>query len=175
MSVNVKDVMGNSYNYGFIDTGYMLREEYGDTFDSEDITFVVQPGDLPLIDGDFVSETQPDILNIIMVANLDTLNKIAYTHYVDTEYVGTQFIIDPFERETADLSGTEFEDGSEMGEGRPKDRRVANICQGLNNVKTGVFHSGELSISTNNSSVGFEPLMLVYLFTSRWEHLSTTP
>lgn len=172
MSVKVNDTLGNPYNYGFISTGYMERLEYGNTFDEEDMTFTIGIGDIPLIDGDFFDVTRPDFFNVVMVANLNTLNKITYTHYTDTRLTGKEFTIDPFERETSDFSGTELEDGSEWGEGIPKNRRVANIMQGLIDVPRGIFHSGKLEITTNNEPIGFEPLALAYLFKSEWERLT---
>jgi len=55
--ISVLDSYGNNHSYGFIDSGYMERLEYGTTFDGQAIVSTLHTGDFPLIDKDFLVET----------------------------------------------------------------------------------------------------------------------
>lgn len=66
--VSVIDAYGNNHTYGFIETGYMERLEYGTTFDGQAIVSTMQTGDFPLIDRDFLTETSLQCHVLIMAA-----------------------------------------------------------------------------------------------------------
>lgn len=66
--VSVIDAYGNNHTYGFIETGYMERLEYGTTFDGQSIVSTMQTGDFPLIDRDFLTETSLQCHVLIMAA-----------------------------------------------------------------------------------------------------------
>lgn len=87
--VTVKDTDGNAYCYGFLDTGYMERLEYGTTFDGTDITSEVQFGDIPL--GGWDVETGVSDVTLFTVAQT---NDITCTHYGDTSASGTSKTMD---------------------------------------------------------------------------------
>ena len=55
--ISVLDSYGNNHSYGFIDSGYMERLEYGKTFDGQAIVSTLQTGDFSLIENDFLVET----------------------------------------------------------------------------------------------------------------------
>lgn len=82
--VTVHDTAGNAYCYGFIDTGYMERLEYGTTFDGTSIVPVVQFGDIPL--GGLDVETR--ISDVTLFTKAQTTD-VECTHYGDTSSSGT--------------------------------------------------------------------------------------
>lgn len=83
--VTVHDTDGNGYAYGFLDTGYMERLEYGTTFDGTAITNTVQTGDIAL--GGLSIETRLSEVRLITVAK--TSGDVTLTHYSDTSTTGT--------------------------------------------------------------------------------------
>lgn len=80
--VEVIDTDGNPYTYGFLDTGYMERLEYGTTFDGNDIVHTIQTGDFPL--SDLAMETRLSRAKLITVSKTTTTNSVTCTHYSDT-------------------------------------------------------------------------------------------
>lgn len=83
----VHDTDGNAYNYGFLDTGYMERLEYGTDFDGNDIVHTVQFGDFPL--SELAFQTRLSHAKLITVAKTTTSNEVTCTHYADTGIVET--------------------------------------------------------------------------------------
>lgn len=148
---NVKDIHGNKYNYGFIDSGYMVRLENGTSFDGGDIVQTLGLGDLVFCENDFTQETRVERLELVTVAKTQTLNDLVYTHYVDTEPTGASFTLSP--RATGG-------------------RRIATIVKPINS-KVGIFHSGKFEMTTNNEVAGFEPLALAYSYTQQYEKAAT--
>lgn len=144
-----KDIHGNKYNYGFIDSGYMLRLENGTSFDGNDIVHRLGLGDLVFSENDFTMETRVERLELVTVKKSVTSNNITYTHYVDTDPVGTSFALIP----TA------------------SNRRVATIVRPIDS-KVGVFHSGLFEMTTNNEVTGFEPLALAYAYSPQYEKMT---
>lgn len=147
---SVRDTDGNYYNYGFIDTGFMERLEYGTTFDGNDIVHAFQTGDMVLDQNDFTMETQVERIQLITVAKTVTSNDITYTHYVDTESVGVNYTMSP----TA------------------TGKRVANIVTPINS-KVGTFHGGKFVMTTDDETIGFEPLALAYIYSLKYETVIT--
>lgn len=80
--VIVHDTDGNAYNYGFLDTGYMERLEYGKTFDGADITHTFHFGDIAL--AGLSDETRLSDLRLLTVAKTTTSNNITCTHTSDS-------------------------------------------------------------------------------------------
>jgi hypothetical protein len=146
--VSVTDEFGNNYTYGFIDSGYMERLEYGTTFDGNSIVSNYQFGDFTLVDGDILSETRMRKLIAFMVAKTTTIANSTITHTVDTATSGTAYTADPT------LSG----------------RRVTYPVNDANST-VGVFHSFEGTITTTDETKGFEPLALGIFYEYVREHL----
>jgi hypothetical protein len=85
--VTVRDTDGNGYNYGFLDTGYMERLEYGTTFDGTDITHTLHLGDLAL-EG-LSLETLISEIRLFTVGKTTTANSVTLTHSRDTGTVSS--------------------------------------------------------------------------------------
>jgi hypothetical protein len=137
--VTVHDTDGNSYTYGFLDTGYTERLEYGTDFDGTDITHTVQFGDLPL--GGLATETRLDWMRLITVAKTTTTSDITMTHYADTATASTTKTMDPTNSGYR-IAEPDFDD----------------------KLNGDPFHSFKFEITTDNESIGFEPLALVVAF-----------
>jgi hypothetical protein len=135
--VSVTDEYGNNHEYGFIETGYMERLEYGNTFDGTSITSTLQLGDMPLIEKDFLVETSVQALILILASKASTTANVTLTHYIDTLSTGTEYTIDPTDAT----------------------HRLAFPVNPANSVP-GLFHSFKMTITTNNEACGFEPIML---------------
>jgi hypothetical protein len=80
--VEVIDLDGNQYTYGFIDTGYMERLEYGTNFDGNSIVHTFQTGDFAPLGLSFL--TQLDHLKMLTVAKTTTSSNVTLSHYTDT-------------------------------------------------------------------------------------------
>ena len=139
--VSVKDTNGNSYLYGFIDSGYMERLEYGTTFDGADIVHTVQFGDIPLA-GTAV-ETRVSAARLVTVAKTVTSNDITLTHYGNSSTTGTDKTMDP----TKAGYRVAMPDWTDKFNGDP-------------------FHSFKLVMTTNDEATGFEPMTLTVSFHS---------
>ena len=86
--VLVYDTDGNPYTYGFLDTGYMERLEYGNTFDEGvSITGTVHFGDMAL--AGLQTETRVENVRLFTVAKTTTGNEVTCTHYAGTGTVET--------------------------------------------------------------------------------------
>lgn len=134
----VADIYGNQYTYGFIDTGYMERLEYGTTFDGSDIVFEFQFGDFPLMES-IMYLTKIIRMKLIAVAKATTTALISISHYGDG---------------CATESQTAFTHTSQK--------------TGYNSIKPvkkfnhheHTLHSLKFTITTNNEIFGFEPIMV---------------
>lgn len=144
---SVEDTVGNFYNYGTIDTGYMERLENGTTFDGNDMNFSLRTGDTAL-SGSSIYETRIRQLNLLMKSKNTTTNSVAVTHYGDGQTIGTAFTsISP-----ANSSG-----------------RISSRTKSENTGKH-VFHSIKLAMTTNDEEIGFEPLGLGVFYQDVGEH-----
>lgn len=134
--VEVVDTSGNPYSYGFIDTGYMERLEYGTTFDGTAITSTLHFGDFPL--DDLAYETLIETVKLLAVAKTTTSNSVTCTLYEDTATSGVDKTMSPAK------SGYHLADPyfDEQLTGNP-------------------FHSLKFVMSTNNETIGFEPLAVI--------------
>jgi len=147
VSTQVKDTNGNTYNYGFIDTGYMERLEYGNDFDGQNITHTFQFGDIAPADGSIMTETSINHQALVAVAKTNTTNDITITHYGDSALSGTSFTVSP------NKSGYRLI------------FPVEHKGQGAH-----VFHSWKVETTTDNETVGFEPLYFGILYTRQRDH-----
>jgi hypothetical protein len=134
--VLVHDTDGNDYDYGFINTGYCERLEYGTTSDGSDITHTVQFGDMAL--AGLGRETQVDHVRLIEVAKTTTTNSATLTHYGDGNATGTAKTLSPA-RSGYRLAQPYFDE----------------------HLTADPFHSFKIAMTTNDETIGFEPLALV--------------
>jgi hypothetical protein len=150
--VAVHDKYGNPYVYGFIETdavGYLERLEYGQTFDSEDISYEIELGDFFMDDKEPLIETRAEYLNILLVAKEITTKTLTYAHKVDTETSAS-----------ASFSNSMSKTGY----------RIKDLVIPINS-KVGVFHSGKLSFTCDNEDIALEVLGLGYFYSNERERL----
>lgn len=134
--VLVHDTDGNAYTYGFLDTGYMERLEYGKDFDGTKITSNFRFGDnAPM--GNFGSETMLDCISLITKSKNTTSETIAVTHYAD-----------------GNTTGTTLKDCFDVGDSTS---RLAFPFL-TDNIGGFTFHSLDFSYSDNTEDIGFEPI-----------------
>ena len=138
--VLVRDTDGNSYNYGFLDTGYMERLSYGTDFDGNDIVHTVQTGDFSL--ADLAYETQLRKVKLITKAKTTTSNSVSCTHYADSCTTGAT--------------------AKTMSPARSGYRLA--IPEFSHRLNAYPFHSLKYTMTTNNETIGFEPLASVLTF-----------
>lgn len=132
----VNDTDGNSYNYGFLDTGYMERLEYGTDFDGTAITHTLQTGDIA--PEGLAVETRLSDFRLITVAKTTTSEDITLTHYSDGNSSGTDHTLSP------------ANSGYRLAQPGFDDKLDADP-----------FHSIKLTMSTDNETIGFEPLAMI--------------
>jgi hypothetical protein len=147
-AIEVEDTTGLKYNYGFIDTGYMLRLEYGNDFDGQDIAHTVHFGDMVLAGGSIVVETDADYFCVMAKAKTSTSSEITFTHYGDSSTTGTSW--------TKSVSRSGF-------------RVISPVYH--KSLGGHLFHSVKMQISTDNETVGFEPLYFYILYSKTRDHL----
>lgn len=90
--IEVLDSSGNSYNYGFTDSGYMYRLEHGSDFDGNSITGTVQLGDIALMEGATAFETASEYHGLIAMAQPG--GNVTVTHYSDGSSTGNAWNFD---------------------------------------------------------------------------------
>ena len=146
--MTVSDASGNTFNYGFIDTGFMERLENGNDFDGTSITFEFRLGDFTL-DG-MMFETTIRKVKLIMIAKGTTVNKVTVTHQGDTKTTTT--IIDAMNPKAAG-------------------KRVADVIKS-SNLGGHIFHSLNFQMTTNNETFGFEPLAVGMFYKTLREDLT---
>jgi hypothetical protein len=132
--MEVYDTSGNSYNYGFIDTGYMERLENGNTFDGTDITSTLQTGDI-FIAGSPMLESTIRTSKLIMNGKATTSNSVSISHYGDGSTTATA---------TRNYSPS----GSTI--------KMPLHTEGLGPFTT---HKFKFTMTTNDETIGFEPLL----------------
>jgi hypothetical protein len=148
LGIEVQAVDGASYVYGFIDTGYAERLEYGNTFDGTAIPFTMHLGDMAIGGGNVSVETSPQYSALIAVAKTATTSTVAISHY-------------------GDGSSTANETWSVTPTASGKRLTIDVKHQGLGRY---IFHSWKFNISTTNETVGFEPLYFYVLYDVTGDH-----
>lgn len=141
--LSVSDTSGNTYNYGFIDTGYMERLESGNTFDGSDITGTLETGEI-FLGGSPAIETTVRAAKLTMAAKTTTTNTVTFYHYGDSASAAT------------------------LSRSYPPAASGKTVAMPLHNEKLGPYttHRVKLAMTTNNETVGFEPLILSLLYKS---------
>lgn len=148
VGIEVQDTSGINYDYGFIDTGYCERLEYGNTFDGAAISSTMQLGDMAIHGGNVSLETTPQYSGLIAVAKTVTSNTVAVSHYgngsstanetwtITPTASGKRIIIDVEHRELGRY----------------------------------IFHSWKFVMSTSDEAVCFEPLYFYVLYDVIGDH-----
>jgi len=150
-NIEVQDTLGNNYNYGLINSGYMYRLEYGNAMSgTAEFTQTFWLGDMALLEGSITTETKVEYTCIIAAAKSTTANSISLTHYGDCNSTG----------ETA---WTESPKKTGYGIILPVEHH--------GNWPSSIFHSIKATLSTNNEVTGFEPLYLFFLYSTQRDHL----
>ncbi len=134
----VSDTNGNRYIYGAKDTGYLMRLDYGTTFDGTAITSTFKTGDFPLEESTFY-ETAIRKLKLYCKAKNTTTNDIVINYYADTVSSATKTI-----------SNYSPDDAS---------KRVIRKVLSVNWLNA-IFHSLQCSLTTSDETIGFEPLII---------------
>lgn len=146
--VDVIDTSGNNYLYGFLDTGYMERLEYGASFDGGTITCTMQAGDQILAANDPLTETE------VLFANLVTIPHTTTTVYTLTDYVDGA------------TSGTAYNNISIAN----SSHRIANVTTPMASLP-GVFHGLKLVWASSTDAVKFIPLLFSIFFRKVRDHI----
>jgi len=141
----VIDTNGAHYNYAMIDSGYMERLENGTawTGDGSAIAYEFELGDLLLGDSLHI-ETLIRYIKLVMKTKSSTPNSVTVAHYGDANQTSKTITLSPAK------SGYD----------------VTMPVQGIPGSKWGrsVFHRLKFTISTNNETIGFEPLWIGGLY-----------
>lgn len=145
IGILAKDVYENNYCFGIDPSGYVQRLEYGTDFDGNDIVCQMQLGAAPL-EQDITTETQVSKIVMAMVAKSTTTNNVAGTHYTDGGATGIPYSFDPT-----------------SPNGRSFVTRVSEPTTGYEEIP-GVFHSFHFSMTSDDETIGFEPLHLAILY-----------
>jgi hypothetical protein len=134
--------------YGFTDAGYVMRLDNGTTFATStgenDITSTVRLADIALHESSLMFQSRINWSSLVLKTKGNTTATVSTTHYIDGETSGTTI-------DTADptKSGYAYANREFHGES-----------------KTGTFHSPEFAITTDNETVGFEPVLWGCNFTT---------
>jgi len=137
---NVVDVKGNQFSYAGTTDGFIERLENGTTFDGNPITCTLRTGDSPL-EKSMSYQTEIRHVKITGIAKNVTTQKVALTHFADARTSGT--ILPAISQ--ADTA-----------------KRLFQAKRSVN--QAAILHSFEMSISTTNELVGFEPIMISSLY-----------
>jgi hypothetical protein len=140
----VSSVNGDRFTYGGFDTGRIYRLEDGTDSDGEDIVHTMWTGDFAPSQGSIMTLTQMDKLKLIQRAKETTTATVAVTHYPDGNTTGTSLAVkDP----TPTTSGDSYTDNLDFDANK-------------GNENGSIFHSIKLVMTTNDETVGFEPLFM---------------
>jgi len=146
-AINVTDAYGVNHSYGFLDTGYMERLEYGTTFDGGDIVSTFHTGDFPLEEGNYFEENEVKALVPVLKAKTTTTANATFTIYTDTKTTGDDYTVDP----------------------TLADHRLTFPVKTAN-TKPGILHSLKGTITVNNENKGFEPYLVGIYYQPIREH-----
>jgi len=157
--IPVDDGSGTVYLYGFLDTGYMERLEYGSTWDGTTITYTMKTADFLL--GGMWHQTQIRRLKLIsQVPELDEDETVTITvkHYADGEQTDStsldSFVIDRdnYTRVYVNIDENEDFPVDENGDYLVglgwRDPRYVRDTQGCNLI--GYTHQFEISMTSND-------------------------
>ena len=134
--LEVESTLGVPYAYGFDNSGQVYRLNNGTDFDGADIVHTLHTGEAPM-EGTIMLETKLRRINLVCKATNTTTNTITATLYGDGSTTAA---------DTATLEP--------QASGK-------SIAQTRESVKSdAVFHSIKLAMTTDDETVGFEPMYL---------------
>jgi hypothetical protein len=131
------DSEGNKFIYGGTSTGIVERLEYGTTFDGSSIVYQFKTGDLPLVKTELI-ETIIRKIKLIGRAKNTSTAEVSLTHYEDTKTTGESAT---YSLSQANASG-----------------RLYDVIRSVR--WPGIMHALEYTVTTDNETVGFEPLIV---------------
>ena len=141
--INVMDTVGNFYMYGGIATGYLERLENGTAFDGNDIVHTLRTGDFVLNEGKVSRTAVIRNARLVGMAKNTTANEIAATYFKDTNTSADEsYTISPA------ASG----------------KRLFQDDHGMGREGKAIFHSFNFSMTTDDETIGFEPIFLSVLY-----------
>jgi hypothetical protein len=144
--VAVSDTNGVPFSYGCTATGFLERLEYGTTFDGTAIAYVLQTGDIAPT-GNVMDRTELRGIRLVGKAKETTDQTIAVSHYGDSSTTATALR----EAVTISMSNT--------------GKRLFSVIKTFGSViLKHVFHSLKFSVSTDDETVGFEPIFLTLYY-----------
>lgn len=132
----VRDTLGNTYSYGADNTGFVFRLENGNAMNGNGIAQKWRFGDVALHKGSIMENTSVDWSVLVAKAKANATGTIAVTHYGDGINTGTSM-------NTVDPTNSGY--------------RIVNVPI-HSTTKDHTFHSFEFSQTTNDETVGVEPL-----------------
>jgi len=133
------DTSGNSYVYGFDNTGTVYRLENGTDFDGTDIAHTLKTGAIALNENRVSEETVLRYVKVVQVAKT-TANSMTVTHFGDTATAGNSI-------------------GSFVPSASGK-----RLCSRILNAQSKgphVFHEFQLALTTDDQTYGCEPLYII--------------
>lgn len=146
-TVAITDSTGYRHNYGFDSSGLMYHMENGTTFDGVAITASLKTK--TIVFGGPLHQSEIRKLRVMTKAKNATANKIAITHYADTSSTASTPAIAALS--VADTGG----------------KRIASTD--TRGIRSGAWgpcscHEIELSMTTSNESIGFEPIAVGVMY-----------
>jgi len=130
---------GTTHTYGFIDS-YMLRLEHTNAFDSAGIPQTFQFGDIALAQNSVTKETTACYHNLTTATKTST-SDITATHYGDSATTGNEFTLEPRKTGYRTITTSKHKD-----------------------LGSHIFHSWKFTTTTDDETVGFEPLFFSCLY-----------
>ena len=136
---------GAHYSYGATNSGYLQRLENGTAFtgDGGSITYEFELGDLP-VSSDINIESIIRYIRLVMVAKGTTSSSVIVTHYGDMNQTGKTITLSPSKSGYDSTMPARSISGSTWG--------------------SHVFHRLKFTISTDDETIGFEPLWISGLY-----------
>ena len=137
--MEVKTTDGANYTYGFI-TDFMLRLEHSNAFDGTGIAQTFQFGDISLAGNHVTIETKAHYHNLI-ARSKTTTDLITFSHYGDSSTTPTTWTKSSVKAGYRTIR---------MSKHKP--------------LGSHLFHSWKMTITTDDETVGFEPLFFSCLY-----------
>jgi hypothetical protein len=139
----VEDSKGNKYVYGGTNDGFVERLKYGTTFDGNDMTFTFRNGDLNLGEKATV-KTRVTAVQLTGKMKGTSTNKVTATHYVDGVDTGSDLPL--------------------ISQSKTGYRIYRGYVATTGLYTDGVWHSTKFTVTTDDETRGFEPLLISYVY-----------
>lgn len=138
----VYDTNGLPYFYGATNSGYLYRLDYGTSIDNIGIPFVLQLADIAPT-GNIQDRTEVCSFRLVGKAKSTTSQKVLVEHFLDSDTTASVPAIP-----TISMANT--------------GKRLFSVIRSFGTKpKNGILHSFRLSITTNDETIGFEPIFAV--------------